>query len=105
LFPFVIGCSSQTTIKPGDAKDYIGQKVTVVGTVDQVYHSTKAIFLDIGGKYPNNAFSAVIFSSSWNRFENINSYEGKEVEVTGIVKEYRGKPEVILNGTDQIKIK
>ena len=58
----------------------------------------------MGGDYPNNAFTGVIFSSDASKFYSVNSYEGKVVEITGKVKEYQGKVEIIVKEKKQIKI-
>jgi DNA/RNA endonuclease YhcR with UshA esterase domain len=95
---------SQDIIKPDVALYNIGEKVIVIGTVDQIKHSDKAVFLNMGGNYPDNPFAAVIFNSDKDNFKNVDSYEGREVEISGIVKRYKGKQEIILNSSAQIKI-
>jgi DNA/RNA endonuclease YhcR with UshA esterase domain len=35
---------------------------------------------------------------------NIDSYQGKEVEVTGTVEEYKDKPEIVMKEADQLKL-
>jgi len=47
------------TITPSEAKDHAGENVTVEGVVADVHHaaSGNAIFLDMGGRYPDNTFS------------------------------------------------
>ena len=59
----------------------------------------------MGGEYPDNAFTAVIFKSDTSKFHNVKSWEGKVVEVTGKVKEYRGKPEIIVEEGKKVIIK
>jgi DNA/RNA endonuclease YhcR with UshA esterase domain len=39
-----------------------------------------------------------------DKFPNIKSLEGKTIIVTGQIKLYRNKPEIILNSPNQIKI-
>jgi exonuclease VII large subunit len=73
--------------------------------VYQVFESRKGtIFLDIGGKYPNNPFTAVIFQSNADNFGDVQQYKGKKVKITGKIKTYQDTPEIILNDLDQIKI-
>lgn len=95
----------QTKISPAKAKNNIGKEVIVSGKIDQVLKSTKGnYFLNMGGKFPQNKFTAVIFKSDAKKFGRINTYEGKEVEISGKIREYNGKPEIILNSLKQIKI-
>ncbi len=96
---------SQTKIPPDSAAKYIDQKITITGIVDQVHKTdTGTYFLNMGGKYPDNTFTAVIFKSNAEDFGNINKYEGKEVAITGKVTLYKGGPEIIIKDPDQIKI-
>ena len=97
---------AQEKISAKEAGNYIEKTVTVVDTVNQVYKSKKGdYFLDMGGDYPDNAFTSVIFSSDASNFDSVESYEGKVVEITGKVKEYQGKVEIIIKNKEQINIK
>jgi DNA/RNA endonuclease YhcR with UshA esterase domain len=95
------------TVTAPEAKNHIGQNVTVEGAVIEVHHaqSGKAIFIDFGGRYPNNTFAAVIFKDDFNKFPNVDSLVGKTIDITGLIKEYRGRPEIIVNDPGQIKVK
>ncbi len=94
------------TIQPADAQAYVGQTVTVEGTVSEVHTARSgARFIDIGGRYPNSVFTAVIFSGDASKFPNVDSLNGKTVDITGPVRLYRGKPEIILKDAAQIKAK
>ncbi len=104
IFSVSYRCSAQLKIKPDDAQYHVGENVTIIGKIDQINHSSKATFLNMGGKFPDNTFVGVIFNSDKNSFNNIDSCAGKEVEITGIVKKYKGKLEIILNKSDQFKV-
>ncbi len=95
------------TIQAADAAKYVGKSVTVEGAVSEVHHaaSGKAIFVDMGGHFPDNAFAAVLFSSDAPKFPDIDSLEGKVIDVTGIIKLYQEHPEIILTDPAQIKAK
>lgn len=90
-------------ISPLNAGDYNGKTVTVKGYVADVYKSDKVAYLNFVEKYPDNPFTAVIFASKFNDFPEIEKYKSKNVEVTGRVSIYRGKPQIILNSPSQIK--
>jgi hypothetical protein len=71
--------------------------------VDGVHQSAKGhIFLNMGGKYPNQAFTAFIPSASAGQFTNPQQYEGRTVAVSGKIALYKGKPEIIVNSPSQI---
>ena len=94
-------------IAAADAKAHVGQTVTVEGVVSEVHTaaSGRATFIDIGGRYPNNTFTAVIFSRDVTKFSNVDALNGKTVDVTGPVRLHNGRPEIILNDPGQIKAK
>ena len=95
------------TIAPADARAHVGETVTVEGAVSEVHHaaSGKAIFIDIGGQYPNNAVAGVIFADDAAKFPNVDALEGKTIDVTGKISLHQGRPEIILNDASQIKAK
>lgn len=99
--------ASAETIQPGDASKYVGKSVTVEGSVSEVHHaaSGKAIFVDMGGHYPNNPFAGVLFSDDAPKFPRIDSLPGKIIDMSGVIKLYQGHPEIILNDPAQIKVK
>src|SRR5581483_5642002 len=91
---------------PQEAARHVGETATVTGTVDGTHQSGKGnIFLNMGGKYPNQAFTAFIPSSSAGQFSNPQQYEGKTVSVSGKISLYKGKPEIIVNSPSQISTK
>jgi DNA/RNA endonuclease YhcR with UshA esterase domain len=107
IFLFILPAAMypQTKTSPDSAENYIGSQVTVIGVVNQV-HLTKTgnYFLNMGGDFPDNTFTAVIFSSDTSKFSDIKSFEGKAVSVTGTVQSYNDKPEIVINNKDQIKL-
>jgi DNA/RNA endonuclease YhcR with UshA esterase domain len=91
---------------PQEAPKHVGETATITGTVDGVHQSGKGnIFLNMGGKYPNQAFTAFIPSSSAAQFSNPQQYEGRTVAVSGKITLYKGKPEIIVNSPSQISAK
>jgi DNA/RNA endonuclease YhcR with UshA esterase domain len=95
-----------STYTPGEAAKHVGETATITGTVDGVHQSGKGnIFLNMGGKYPNQAFTAFIPSSSSAQFSNPQQYEGRTVTVSGKITLYKGKPEIIVNSPSQISVK
>src|SRR4026208_1112922 len=86
-----------------EAAKHVGETATVTDRVDGVHQSGKGnIFLNMGGKYPNQSFTAFIPSASAAQFPNAQQYEGQTVAVSGKITLYRGKPEIIVNSPSQI---
>jgi DNA/RNA endonuclease YhcR with UshA esterase domain len=103
----VVPALAQQVITPNEAKDHVGQLVTVEGPVGGVHHaaSGKVTFIDMGGRYPNKPFAGVIFSDDASRFPEIDTLDGKTIDVTGRVQLYRGAPEIIINDAKQLNAK
>jgi len=101
----VFNVFAQAKITPGKAKSHVGQEVIIIGKIDQVVKSAAGnYFFNMGGKFPHNKFTAVIFKADIRKFGRLNTYEGKEVEISGKIKEYNGKPEIVLDSLSQVKI-
>lgn len=82
----------------------MGQRVVVEGTVVAVYTSQMGTtFLNFGAVYPHQDFSAVILAANSLSFPSIQNVQGRRVEVVGVVRLYRGKPEVILRSAGQLR--
>ncbi|MBU4304504.1 MAG: hypothetical protein KJ893_02595 [Candidatus Omnitrophica bacterium] len=88
-----------------DAAKHYGEYSTVEGTIVATHNSGKACFLNFHPDY-KRYFTAVIFASAFSLFpaNPENYYYGKKFRVSGNIKEYKGKPEVILNDPSQIEI-
>ena len=88
-----------------DAHKYYGEKVAVEGTIVATHNSGKACFLNFHENW-KKYFTAVIFRSDFGKFRKQPElyYKGKKVQVTGKIKEYKGKPQIILKDPSQIRI-
>ena len=90
------------------AGKYLGRGLIVEGKVADTYHDLKSntVFLNFEKAYPNQCFTGVIFSSDLYKFVQNpeNYYLGKTVRIFGEVKEYQGRPEIILETPNQIEI-
>jgi DNA/RNA endonuclease YhcR with UshA esterase domain len=99
----VLIAQSPPNYSPTEAAKHIGETATVTGIVDGFHQSGKGnIFLNMGGKYPNQAFTAFIPSGSAGQFSNAQQYEGRTITVSGKIALYKGKPEIIVNSPSQI---
>ncbi|MDE1985050.1 MAG: nucleotide-binding protein [Alphaproteobacteria bacterium] len=93
------------TIRPADAGAHVGQTITVEGVVSEIHTAAGSgtTFIDMGGRYPDNVFTAVIFPADARTFPNVGMLNGKTVDVIGPVRLYDGKPEIILKAAGQLK--
>jgi micrococcal nuclease len=86
-----------------DADNYYNQYVIVEGRIVNTYNSGTVCFLNFCADY---SFTAVIFAIDFPGFPEVPEvfYRGKTVHIIGIIKEYKGSPEIIVKTPDQIKI-
>ena len=99
------GKSGLPTVSWADAASYIGRLVTVEGDVVATHNSGKVCHLNFHPDYRRN-FSVAIFSQDFAKFppRPEDYFRKRHVRVTGVVKEYRGAPEIIANDPEQIEI-
>jgi hypothetical protein len=107
LFLIILSCQSfaEKVISWKDASNHYGEILTVDGIIVGSYNSGKACFLNFHEDYKNN-FVAVIFASDYYLFPSNpeDYYLNKHVQITGLIKKYQGKPEIIIKSKAQIKI-
>jgi DNA/RNA endonuclease YhcR with UshA esterase domain len=86
-----------------EAIDHIGEKVRITGEVLRVFTAKSGVtFLDFCEDFSDCPFSAVIFASDAKKFPDVTEYE-REVTITGTIKSYNGKAEIILKSPEQIE--
>lgn len=88
---------------------FFAQEVIVEGTIDQVV-SLKDVrgqptYFNMDGQFPNHKFTLLLWGSDKDYFrEDVFSYEGKSVKVTGLIETYRGKPQIVIREPEQIEV-
>jgi micrococcal nuclease len=87
-----------------EAENYNNQYVIIEGTIVDAYNSGIVCFLNF--HTDDQYFTAVIFACDFPEFSYPPDtyYLGKKVHIIGIIKEYKGSPEIIVKTPDQIKI-
>jgi hypothetical protein len=91
------------TVTPAEAAAQEGKEVKVKGRVEGQKTSAKGVtYLNFGAKYPNHVFSCVLRGKDFPSAPP--SFEGKEVEVTGVIKMYEGKPSMDISSLEQIHV-
>jgi DNA/RNA endonuclease YhcR with UshA esterase domain len=96
--------AAPATISPGEALKHLGRMEEVRGVVAQIGHDRSGlVFLDFGAPYPNETFTAVIFSDAVPQFPNVDRLEGRTISVRGTVELYHGRPEIVVRSPSQIR--
>ena len=90
-------------IGTAETSKFYDETMTVTGKVVQVSIRSTVAILDLDKPYPDTPFTAVIFEENIREFGDLQKLKGRNVEVSGTVIEYRGKPEIILESTNQLK--
>ena len=87
-----------------NADDCYNQYIIIEGIIVDTYNSGIVCFLNFHTNY--QYFTAVIFACDLPGFPYPPDtyYLGRKVQIIGIIKQYRGSPEIIVKTPDQIKI-
>jgi len=101
--------SFSQTVPLDSVKFYEGRTITVCSKVQSTYVTKgdkKTTYINFGNPYPNTTFTVVIFEGDLPNFKNTPSVylKDKNVCITGKVKIYKGKPEMIVNKEEQLKV-
>jgi hypothetical protein len=115
LFPLLIlvilpsTLVAQSKLTAAEAKNHIGDKATICGVVVSTHYSARTkgepTFLNLDEPYPRQIFTILIWGSDRAKFGNPeDKYGNKKVCVTGVIKDYKGVPEVIAQQPNQIEI-
>jgi hypothetical protein len=91
-------------LKTSETASKVGSMAVVTGYVADVVIREKVAYLNFDGGYPKNTFTAVIFPDKYELFGDLMSYKNKTVEVKGKIGQYGGKPQIILNNKNQIRV-
>ena len=106
--PFPDGITSR--ISAEQAQQHIGQPSTVCGLVAGGRYleasSRKPTLLNFSRPYPDHTFSVMIPDSDRPKFKQPPEvlFNGKTVCVTGVIIEFRGKPQIVVENPSQIVI-
>jgi hypothetical protein len=85
------------------ASDYIGKTKCVSGKVLKVGQSSAgSMFLDFCEDYRKCSFVVIVFRSNLKNVGDVRSLEGKEIEITGKIKEWNDRAEIILKDAGQL---
>ncbi len=91
-------------IPAAEAKSHIGMEAIVTGKVAEVNQNDRILRFNFEKPYPNNVFTAVVFNANTNEFGEPQAFNGKNVEVRGTIKDYRGHPEIVITKSNQFKV-
>jgi micrococcal nuclease len=111
IIPLLASGQGKKIIRAEEASNYLRQSMMVCGKVVDTEYLVRGrgqpTFLNLNRPYPNHIFTIVIFGSERDSFEKPPEtfYDGKDVCVSGLIVEHKGKPQMVVKNPSQITIK
>ena len=109
---FFLAANGQDTTKVTihTANQYRDKLVTFCDLVAEIYRPTgenKMIYINFGGKYPDQLFTAVIYPADQLRFPYnlLALLKNKTICINGKITDYKGKSQMVLTEPEQIQIR
>jgi DNA/RNA endonuclease YhcR with UshA esterase domain len=98
-------CAGAEPIMPTRGADYIGQHVIVEG-VASIQKSTHRLGVDVAidGHAESGPLFGFIPENNESQFPRLSRYNGRTVDLDGVVQFYKGVPEIILTSTQQLRL-
>jgi DNA/RNA endonuclease YhcR with UshA esterase domain len=91
-------------IGTADAASHYDQEMIVTGKVAQITIRPTVTFLNLDKPFPNSPFAVVIFHGHSSFYGDANALKGKSIEIKGKIKNYKDKPEIALDSTNQLTV-
>lgn len=106
---FLAEATTATKLTADEAKNHIGEHATVCGLVASTHYAARSrgnpTFVNLDKPFPHQVFTIVIWGEDLSKFSpRPTNWDGKQVCVTGMVKSYRGSPEIVARSPEQIAV-
>lgn len=97
---------SQTAVSITEVVNYVGKEVTLCDSVYTARAMDNISLLNVGGKFPKEVITVVIFKSDRSKFEKepVELYSNKRICITGKVTLYKDKLQLVVNDPKQVKL-
>lgn len=94
----------EAAIPSSEAVSHVGEATVVRGMVAQVSTAGSGMtFLNFGKPHPDSEFTAVVKPGSGD-FGDLSVFQGKEVDVEGVIEAHKGKPQIVLSQRSNIRL-
>ena len=109
-FITAIRATAQQKITPEEVSKHIGDSVTICGKISGGKFLDAAMnqptFLNMGGAYPNQLLTVVIWRNTRKSFayKPEEKLKGKMVCVSGRVELFKDKPQIVVQQATQIQV-
>ncbi len=92
------------TLTAAQAKAHEGENATVCGTVASEHTATRSrgepTFINLDSAYPNQVFTILVWGDDRAAVGTLPP-SGSHVCATGLIKDYRGVPEIVVRSSRQ----
>ena len=86
-----------------EAQGHFGETVTITGKVDGVRTLDSGMTLvNLDGRYPGQSCTLVVRPKHAKTVGDLSGFVGKTIAVTGVVTDYKGRPQVEITKRDAI---
>ncbi len=93
------------TITAADAKNHVGEKATVCGTVADERTATSSrgepTFINLDSRYPHQVFTILIWGEDRKNVGELPRV-GSHACASGVIQDYRGVPEIVVRNGEQL---
>lgn len=102
----IVCVKAQTTVTAKEVVNYVGKEVTLCDSVYSARAMDNISLLNLGGKFPKEVITLVIFKSDRAKFkkEPVELFENKRICITGKVTLYKDKLQIVVNEPKQVKL-
>ena len=113
FFMFILlsaGYCQIESLSTDEASNHLGEIKSVYGVVVSTHYNEKTpnspIFLNLDKAYPEHIFTIFIVAAARDSFDWFPEiyYLNKKISVTGLISEFKGNPEIVVNSPSQIKL-
>ena len=91
-------------ISTAEAQAHYQETCVVTGKVSQVSVREKLVYLNLDRAFPDTPLAGIIFARNTNQFGDLKQLEGKSVEITGKIDEFKDRLQIVLTSTNQLKV-
>ena len=102
--------SPSVTIEATEAADHVGENAEVCGSVTNTSYQERIggspTFINVGGSYPDQPFTAVIWGDDRHLWPDApdRMYRNTDICVRGIIRMHEGTPQIEVGRPQQISV-
>jgi hypothetical protein len=104
LFAIALIPAKAQSIPTVDARKHVGENATVCGNVISKRTATSSrgepTFINLDATYPNQVFTILVWGDDRKNVGELPRI-GSRVCATGMIKDYRGVPEIVVRSSGQ----